>query len=66
MALDINPDSVAAARANAEQNGVEITAVVAELTVQLPSPSDGIAANVPVDLHELLAAGLPDPLRLAL
>ncbi len=66
MALDINPDSVAAARGNAEHNEVEITAVVADLTGQLPPPSDGIAANVPVDLHQLLAAGLPDPPRLAL
>ena len=65
-AFDINAESIAAARGNAERNGVEITAEVADLTAQLPPPSDGIAANVPPELQRVLAAGLPDPPRIAL
>ena len=65
-ALDINADSVAAARGNAERNGVVITAEVADLTAQPAPPSDGIAANVPADLHYLLAGRLPFPPRTAL
>ncbi len=56
-AIDLQPAAVDAVRANAGLNDVELTAVIADLSVQPPPPADGFAANVPSALHERVAAG---------
>jgi len=62
-AVDIDEDSVAAARANAERNGGQINAVVGDLSLTPPPGCDGFAANVPAALHAGLADGwgMPSP-----
>jgi ribosomal protein L11 methyltransferase len=60
-AIDIQAESVAAAAVNAGMNGVVVEVAQADLAEQAPPAADGFAANVPAPLHELIAAGLPDP-----
>jgi ribosomal protein L11 methyltransferase len=62
VAVDVQPGSVVAAHINAERNGVTVEARVADLSTQAPPPAGGIAANVPAELHELIASALPDPI----
>jgi ribosomal protein L11 methyltransferase len=61
-AVDINPDSVEAAVANAAANGVELDAHTADLSTDAPPQAAGIAANIPAQLHLQLAPVLADPL----
>ncbi|HTX30027.1 MAG TPA: 50S ribosomal protein L11 methyltransferase [Solirubrobacteraceae bacterium] len=60
-ALDLQPVSIEATRANAERNGVAIDAQEADLLREPPPATDGFAANVPAVLHRALAAGFADP-----
>jgi ribosomal protein L11 methyltransferase len=62
VAVDVQPESVEAAGANAAANGVEVTAEPRDLAGEPPPAADGIAANVPAWLHAVLAAALPEPL----
>jgi ribosomal protein L11 methyltransferase len=62
LAIDVQPDSVESARANAAANSVAVTATVLDLLVEPPPSADGIAANVPAWLHAQLAASLAEPL----
>jgi ribosomal protein L11 methyltransferase len=67
QAVDRDPDSVAAALANARGNRVNVAARVGDLSAESPPLAAGIAANVPAPLHARIAAGLADPVpRLAL
>jgi ribosomal protein L11 methyltransferase len=61
VAVDLQPDSVVAARANAGLNGVDVEVAQADLASQAPPRVDGFAANVPAPLHGLVAARLADP-----
>lgn len=56
-ALDVEPASVAAARANALQNGVEIHTGVCDLSREPAPPAAGFAANVPAVIHLAIASG---------
>ena len=60
-AVDVQPGSVESARENARRNDVEIDAQVMDLSVQPPPTVDGFAANVPAELHAIVAAGLGEP-----
>jgi ribosomal protein L11 methyltransferase len=62
MALDLQPESLAAVRVNAAANGVAIEMQVADLSAEAPPPADGIAANVPSALHRVIASSLVEPL----
>jgi len=56
-AVDVQPASVAAARANAAGNGVSIVAQERDLS-QEPAPvAAGFAANVPPAIHDAILAG---------
>jgi ribosomal protein L11 methyltransferase len=55
-AIDLQPAAVAATDANARRNGVQVTAVAADLSAQPPPAAEGFAANVPAPLHHRLAA----------
>ena len=57
LALDVQPGSVEATRANAERNGVQVEAAVEDLSVEPPPTADAFAANVPAALHAKIAAG---------
>lgn len=59
-AVDVAPEAVAATRANAEANGVEVTAQVLDLSAAPAPVADGFAANVPAWLHLRIAAALAD------
>jgi ribosomal protein L11 methyltransferase len=66
-AVDHNRQSVAAASANARANHVELDAHVADLSATPPPHVDCMAANVPPELHALIAPGLTERLpRMAL
>ncbi|HEX4009085.1 MAG TPA: 50S ribosomal protein L11 methyltransferase [Solirubrobacteraceae bacterium] len=60
LALDVQPASVDAARANAVRNGVEIEVAAADLSAQPAPVCAGFAANVPVAIHEAIVAGWGD------
>jgi ribosomal protein L11 methyltransferase len=62
VAVDVDPGSVDATRANAAANEVAVAAGLLDLSSDPPPPADGIAANVPAWLHERLAESLPEPL----
>jgi ribosomal protein L11 methyltransferase len=59
LAVDHEPQSVAATRRNAERNGVTVEAMQLDLTAVGPPPAPTLAANVPPEVHERLAAQLP-------
>jgi ribosomal protein L11 methyltransferase len=61
IALDVQPESVEAALANAAANGVDVQASHADLASEPPPAANAFAANVPAPLHELVAAAMPDP-----
>jgi ribosomal protein L11 methyltransferase len=63
VALDHEITGVRATRANAARNGVEVDAVVADLLEIEPPPAATVAANVPLAVHEHLAAHLPPEVR---
>ncbi len=66
VALDVDPQSVAAVAANAGANDAAIDSAVTDLAEAAPPPSDALAANIPAWLHEPVAASLPAQSRLAL
>jgi ribosomal protein L11 methyltransferase len=61
LAVDLQPESVAAARANATANGVAVTATELDLLAEPAPAATGLAANVPPFVHAQIAASLPDP-----
>jgi ribosomal protein L11 methyltransferase len=58
IAVDYEPRSVAAAARNATRNGVRVQALELDLTRVAPPPAPTIAANVPLVIHEQIAAQL--------
>jgi ribosomal protein L11 methyltransferase len=60
LAIDHEPQSVAATRRNAERNGVAVEALELDLTTAAAPPAPTVAANVPPHVHAALAARLPD------
>ncbi len=58
FAVDIDPRSVEATQRNAERNGVAVHTVRADLLEVPPPPASTLAANVPLPVHERVAAGL--------
>jgi len=58
LAVDHEPQSVAATRRNAERNGVAVEALELDLMAVAPPPAPTLAANVPPPVHGPLAAGL--------
>ena len=58
LAVDHEPQSVAAARRNAERNGVELEVLELDLAAVAPPPAPTLAANVPPPVHAAVAAGL--------
>ena len=59
FAVDHEAQSVAAARRNAERNGVAVDALELDLATAAPPPAPTVAANVPPHVHAALAARLP-------
>lgn len=61
FAVDVDPHSVDAATRNAERNGAPVHAVRADLLEVPPPPARTLAANMPLAVHERIAAALaPD------
>jgi ribosomal protein L11 methyltransferase len=58
LALDHEPQSVAATRRNAERNGVGLEALELDLAAVAPPPAPTLAANVPPPIHVVVARGL--------
>jgi ribosomal protein L11 methyltransferase len=58
LAVDHEPQSVAATRRNAERNGAVLEAMQLDLTAVAPPPAPTLAANVPPDVHAALAGAL--------
>jgi ribosomal protein L11 methyltransferase len=58
LAVDHEPQSVAAAQRNAERNGVAIDALQLDLLAVAPPPAPTLAANVPPEVHAQLAPRL--------
>jgi ribosomal protein L11 methyltransferase len=63
LAVDHEPQSVAAARRNAHANGAAVEVVEADLARIPPPPAPTLAANVPPAIHDAIAAGLPSAVR---
>jgi ribosomal protein L11 methyltransferase len=59
LAVDHEPQSVAATQRNAERNGVALEAMQLDLAAVAPPPAPTLAANVPPEVHAKLAAALP-------
>lgn len=58
LAVDHEPQSVAATRRNAERNGVAVDALELDLLAVAPPPAPTLAANVPPPVHAAVAARL--------
>jgi ribosomal protein L11 methyltransferase len=58
LAVDHEPQSVAATRRNAHRNGVAIEALELDLVQVQPPPAPTLAANVPPPVHAAVAAAL--------
>lgn len=58
IAVDADPRSLEATRANATQNAVELEAVELDLMRQAPPRADAYFANVPLPVHTAIAARL--------
>jgi ribosomal protein L11 methylase PrmA len=63
IALDHEPVALMATDANARRNGVEVDAMQADLLEVAPPPAETIFANVPIAVHEAMAAALPEETR---
>jgi ribosomal protein L11 methyltransferase len=62
--LDLDLRAVDATRVNAQRNGVAVRAVLADLREIPPPPARTLVANMPLDVHERVAAALsPDTQR---
>jgi ribosomal protein L11 methyltransferase len=61
VAVDVEPNSVAAARRNAERNGVKIDVRRLDVTAEPPPEADTLVANVPPAVQVGLAERLPQP-----
>ena len=66
IALDHEPVACAATDLNARLNGVEVEAMQADLTAIPPPPVPALAANVPIKVHEVIAARLAPETRTVL
>jgi ribosomal protein L11 methyltransferase len=66
LALDHEPVALAATDHNARRNGVEVDAMQADLTAVPPPPVPTLAANVPIGVHEVIAARLRPETRTVL
>ena len=60
VAVDVDPASVQATIANAARNGVRVAARTLDLTAQPPPPAHTLGVNVPLPVHQAVAAAL-DP-----
>ena len=58
IAVDHEPQSVAATRRNAERNGAAVDALELDLLAVAPPPAPTLAANVPPPVHAALAPRL--------
>jgi ribosomal protein L11 methyltransferase len=58
LAIDHEPQSVAATRRNAERNATAVEAIELDLSAVAPPPAPTIAANVPPAIHAAVAARL--------
>jgi len=58
IAVDHEPQSVAATIPNAERNGAAVDALELDLTAVAPPPAPTLAANVPPHVHAAIAAAL--------
>jgi ribosomal protein L11 methyltransferase len=58
IAIDHEPQSVAATRRNAERNEVDVDALELDLLAVAPPPAPTLAANVPPAVHAALAPRL--------
>jgi len=58
LAVDHEPQSVAATRANADRNGAVVEALELDLAAVAPPPAPTLVANVPPPIHAALARGL--------
>jgi ribosomal protein L11 methyltransferase len=58
LAVDHEPQSVAATRRNAERNGTPVEALQLDLAAVAPPPAPTLAANVPPPIHAPIAAAL--------
>jgi ribosomal protein L11 methyltransferase len=58
VAVDINPASIEATRANAALNAVEIDALVLDLAREPPPAAQTLVANVPLPIHAEIASHL--------
>jgi ribosomal protein L11 methyltransferase len=65
-AVDVQVESVDAAAANAAANGVEVGALVRDLSSEPPPTADAFGANLPTPLHLLLAAAITAVPRVAI
>jgi ribosomal protein L11 methylase PrmA len=58
LAVDHEPQSVAATQRNAVRNGVAVDALELDLLAVTPPPAPTMAANVPPAVHRALAPGI--------
>jgi ribosomal protein L11 methyltransferase len=58
LAVDHEPQSVAATLRNAERNGAQVEALELDLATVVPPPAPTLAANVPPPIHAPVAAAL--------
>ena len=66
IALDHEPVALVATDFNAGLNGVPVDAMQADLTAIPPPPAPTLAANVPIKVHEVIAARLAPETRTVL
>lgn len=64
-ALDGDAAAVALARRNAAANGVEVSVAEGDLSAAVAPVAQTAVANVPIDVHALIAAGLSSATRTA-
>ena len=63
IALDHEPAALVATDANARRNGVAVDAMQADLLAVAPPPAQTMFANVPVAVHERMAAAISPETR---
>ncbi len=60
VAIDRDPEAVAAAAANAARNGVAVSAQALDLATQPPPPVSTLVANVPLGIHQAIGSLLAE------